>query len=119
MPFSEFRFLNGSRQNADSDVTVQDTATGQTQLAAVPAVPPKQEAIVPPNPPPIPNDTIVQAQVVVQGQPPRMLQAPIQTPDGTDFQTIATVISEGQNADVLCVVIGKTMGGAQICQELV
>lgn len=119
MPFSEFRFLNGSRNNADSDVTVQDTTSGQTQMAVAPTVPAKGEAIVPPNPPPIANNEILHAQVVVAGHPPRMLPAPIHTPDGTEFHTIATVVSEGQNADVLCVVIGKTMGGAQVCQELV
>jgi len=114
MPFSEFRFLNGSTGPADSTVIV-DGAPVQIQN-----VPPKQEQIqqLPPPPPP-PGNQIDQAEVHAGGRVFQLQNAPLLSPDPSGFQTVATVVSDGNNGQTLCVVIGTTMNGAQICAELV
>ena len=117
MPFSEFRFLNGSTKDADSTVGV-----GANPPQIIPNVPPKHEQVQPvppPPPPPPPANVINMADVVLHGGQAFNLPAPVNSPDGTDFHTVATVVSEGNTPDILCVVIGKTEGGAQVCAELV
>ena len=112
MPFSEFRFLNGSNRHADSTIDVDGTPI------AIPNVPPKTEQVLPlPPPPPPPGNQIVHAQVQSAGQM-FQLMAPLPAPPGDHWQTAATVISEGTSPDVLCVLVARSGAGVQACEEL-
>lgn len=116
MPFTEFRFLNGSNTPADSTVVV---GANPPQINA--GVAPKSERVqpVPPPPaPPPPANAINMADVVLHGGQAFNLPGPVISPDGTDFESISTVILEGKAPNPLCAVIARTMGGQHIYEEL-
>lgn len=117
MPFTEFRFLNGSTTPQSADAILDDTVAGTTAPVGVPPipVPPQTQAVAPlPVPPPPPNaNRISAAQVTTTGP---VLQLPpgtfVDAPPGEHFCRVAVVLSENMPMHPpAAVVVGETNTG--------
>jgi len=115
MPFSEFRFLNGSDTVRDARFDVRDANTGAVSPVVIPNAQPetKVHALSPAAPPIPPSvDHIVTASVTTPG-PTLNLAAPIDAPTGEYFLRISVVVSENTTTGqpIAAVLVGETNTG--------
>ena len=124
MPFSEFRFLNGSNNAGAADVVVADTLLGTSSMLPTPALPERRaDAPLPPPPAPPPNANQIQAANVITTGGPLTLSpgTVVDAPAGEHFVRVSIVLSDNpaMGHPPRAVVIGETNTGHVVAGSLV